>query len=314
MSHDEYDKCVKSAYPLPFCAEKDWFIVQSCSNGHCLFHSIHICLFSICKTVGITPYTSEELLSGVLNTFLDDNNKLAQSQLKGWVDILKSCKKVRNERIQALEKKYTSIINAFDLKNWDFILQNLNSSQILEGSHESDSCLKHIRTLLKSPILDEDRIEHWIHEWRDKMEETIEDEYESLRQDLVHVESLLPCKEDSNGLFPLEARKKLVEHLKNPNVFWGEEYTLRTLQERLKIKFIILKPSHSNRKKEICLIPQYLMESHAFETDYYILLFFTGNHYQPIVKQVKTKKGQIGYLSCFEKHQLPHFVLQTKTQ
>lgn len=225
-------------------AQNTYFLVESASNGRCLFHSIRICLHSV--FIDQPPYTCDELLNAVLETFLDDDDDHAQSVLLGWYNILKDVTESRDQRMRQLKERHGVLMQCVENRDVSGMVQHGHVRDILYcKQHKSDACIQSILSQLTSethshPSACYSLLQEWFHQ----VARDIENEYLDLSQEYRHASILLSSKPGADGLFDRAIREKLVHALRDPNVFWGEEYAIRVLERKLNVKFLILRMAH----------------------------------------------------------------------
>lgn len=91
------------------------------------------------------------------------------------------------------------------------------------------------------------------------------------------------------GVDSLDAFKQLVQTCE----FWGEAWSISTLERLLNIKLILLSEENYDEDDIENIIQcgemdELLEKSGTFEPDYYIILSYTGNHYKLITYHKKT--------------------------
>jgi hypothetical protein len=250
---DENDKYANAIHPIPSwfydaCESdqdrneaKQFYTVETAKNGRCLFHSVRICLHSVMINPDMPPYTCEELLTCVTDTFLDDEDTRAQSVLLEWYNIFKGITDAKDTRLKQLQDKY-SLMHIGILA--------LNASVIEEHGHVRDilCCKNHytdsiIKVILEN-IMNRGRCEQALIFWKMQVQDEIMKEYKELGQDYEHVKALLAYTPNEKGIFSLEARRAFVKSIEDPKVFWGEEYAVSVMERKLKVKFLILKSGH----------------------------------------------------------------------
>lgn len=187
-------------------------------------------------------------------------------------------KEMRKKLVQdpSIERVYANYKNLFEMYQSQFQESNnkmksmVKKNKLLQEQMQKSKDIK-----VQQQIIEEGEKVAKAHDLSKKEKSIIKDDFDQIKF--------------MKGIDSLDAFKQLVQTCK----FWGEAWSISTLERLLNIKLILLSEENYDEDDIENIIQcgemdELLEKSGTFEPDYYIILSYTGNHYKLITYHKKT--------------------------
>lgn len=187
-------------------------------------------------------------------------------------------KEMRKKLVQdpSIERVYANYKNLFEMYQSQFQESNnkmksmVKKNKLLQEQMQKSKDIK-----VQQQIIEEGEKVAKAHDLSKKEKSIIKDDFDQIKF--------------MKGIDSLDAFKQLVQTCE----FWGEAWSISTLERLLNIKLILLSEENYDEDDIENIIQcgemdELLEKSGTFEPDYYIILSYTGNHYKLITYHKKT--------------------------
>lgn len=194
------------------------------------------------------------------------------------VGITITVEEMRKKLVQdpSIDRVYANYKNLFEMYQSQFQESNkkmksmVKKNKLLQEQMQKSKDIK-----VQQQIIEEGEKVAKAHDLSKKEKSIIKDDFDQIKF--------------MKGIDSLDAFKQLVQTCE----FWGEAWSISTLERLLNIKLILLSEENYDEDDIENIIQcgemdELLEKSGTFEPDYYIILSYTGNHYKLITYHKKT--------------------------
>lgn len=176
----------------------------------------------------------------------------------------------------SIDRVYANYKNLFEMYQSQFQESNKKMKSMVKKNKLLQEQLQKSKDIkVQQQIIEEGEKVAKAHDLSKKEKSIIKDDFDQIKF--------------MKGVGSLDAFKQLVQTCE----FWGEAWSISTLERLLNIKLILLSEENYDEDDNENIIQcgemdETLEKSGTFEPDYYIILSYTGNHYKLITYHKKT--------------------------